>query len=188
MPKVLSRSKLIGMEVYNPDATKVGTVRDLGLSPEEGKIFLIIATVAGGEVEVPWDSVGEVGDIILLKEAVKVEKPAVPATKPAKPEVKPVAPTAAKPAQVLCPTCGKPARWIPQYKRWWCDNCKKYLPPTYPPPSTTATPTTTPTAATPTTTPTAAKPAQVLCPTCGKPARWIPQYKRWWCDNCRKYL
>jgi len=26
-----------------------------------------------------------------------------------------------------CPTCGKPATWIPQYKRWYCYNCQKYL-------------------------------------------------------------
>lgn len=28
----------------------------------------------------------------------------------------------------------------------------------------------------------------VKCPTCGSPARYIREYKRWWCDHCRKYL
>jgi hypothetical protein len=26
-----------------------------------------------------------------------------------------------------CPICGKPETWIPQYQRWYCYNCKKYL-------------------------------------------------------------
>lgn len=26
-----------------------------------------------------------------------------------------------------CPTCGKEATWIEQYKRWYCHNCKSYL-------------------------------------------------------------
>ena len=26
-----------------------------------------------------------------------------------------------------CPTCGQPATWVPQYKRWYCYNCQKYL-------------------------------------------------------------
>lgn len=27
----------------------------------------------------------------------------------------------------ICPTCGNTSTWIPQYKRWYCYNCKKYL-------------------------------------------------------------
>jgi predicted amidophosphoribosyltransferase len=25
-----------------------------------------------------------------------------------------------------CPTCGKDMRYIQQYDRWYCDNCKAY--------------------------------------------------------------
>jgi len=35
---------------------------------------------------------------------------------------------------VYCRTCGKPATYIPQYQRYYCYNCKKYLPQTLPPP------------------------------------------------------
>ncbi len=34
-----------------------------------------------------------------------------------------------------CDSCGQPLRWIVQYKRWWCRNCKKYAPATLPPPT-----------------------------------------------------
>ncbi len=26
-----------------------------------------------------------------------------------------------------CPTCGKDATWIEQYKRWYCQECKQYI-------------------------------------------------------------
>lgn len=29
--------------------------------------------------------------------------------------------------EVICPTCGQPATFIPQYKRYYCYNCKKYI-------------------------------------------------------------
>jgi len=29
----------------------------------------------------------------------------------------------------MCPKCGKPATWIEAYKRWYCYNCREYLPP-----------------------------------------------------------
>jgi hypothetical protein len=27
----------------------------------------------------------------------------------------------------VCPTCGAPLRYIPQYQRWYCDKEKKYV-------------------------------------------------------------
>ncbi len=32
--------------------------------------------------------------------------------------------------QPLCPICNQPLTWIPQYKRWYCYNDKKYVDPT----------------------------------------------------------
>ncbi len=114
--KVIPRSKLIGMQVYNPDATLVGTVKDIGLVPgETGNIVLIVTTRYQQEIEIEWPKVAEVGDIILLAEKVEVTPPATMA------EVTPAAETK------ICPTCGQPATWIEQYKRWYCYTCKKYL-------------------------------------------------------------
>jgi len=113
--KVIPRSKLIGMQVYNPDATLVGTIKDVGLIPgETGKIVLIVTTKYQRDIEIEWSSVAEVGDIVLLAEKVEITPPTAPAEAPAV-ETK------------ICPTCGQPATWIEQYKRWYCYNCKKYL-------------------------------------------------------------
>jgi len=131
--KVIPRSKLIGMQVYNPDATLVGTVKDVGLVPgETGAIVLIVTTKYQQEVEIEWAKVAEVGDIILLSEPIEISPPstAVTPTVEAKPKVEAaptVTPTPGPGAAPTCPTCGKPATWIPQYKRWYCYNCRKYL-------------------------------------------------------------
>lgn len=39
----------------------------------------------------------------------------------------PQQPTQPMPSQQhVCPLCGQPLRYISEYQRWWCDNCKKY--------------------------------------------------------------
>ena len=65
--------------------------------------------------------------------------------------------------QPLCPTCNQALTWIPQYKRWYCYNDKKYVAVNE-------------------------KSTQRLCPTCNQPLTWIPQYKRWYCYNDKKYV
>ena len=165
--KAVPRSKLIGMQVYNADATFLGTVKDIGFVPgEELSITLIISTKGGGEVEVDWSKVDKVGDIVILKEVVEVPVAQAPAAE-AKPVVKEEAKPAVTPEEVVvnCPSCGKPAAWFGDKKRWYCYNCKKWLPKSLPPP-----------------------PTQVNCPTCGKPATYLSEYKKWYCYNCKKYV
>ena len=40
------------------------------------------------------------------------------------PDLQPLPP---QPPQALCPYCGKPLTWIPQYRRWYCFNCRRYF-------------------------------------------------------------
>jgi len=47
--------------------------------------------------------------------AARAEPAAAPAAAQAKPRVR------------YCPSCGQPATWIEQYKRWYCYSCQKYL-------------------------------------------------------------
>lgn len=127
--KSIPRSKVVGMPVYNPDGFLVGNAQDLGVFPGEQKITLIIKTRYGATVEVPWTDVGPIGDIIILSKPVKVEVPAGAAAQPvAVPQVaaQPTAATSA-PQAVICPKCGKPATYIPQYQRYYCYTDKKYI-------------------------------------------------------------
>lgn len=125
--KSVPQSKLIGMKVYNSDATYLGEVKDLGLIPGEKNITLHIQTKAGPIKEVDWEAVAAVGDILLLK--IVLEVPQVVSVTPQE-AVQPAvtAPTvAAETKPPMCPQCGKPATWIEVYKRWYCYNCKRYL-------------------------------------------------------------
>jgi hypothetical protein len=65
-------------------------------------IAIIAALIAGG--------------YILLKRRKKPETPTQLET-----------PQTQQQTQPHCPDCDKPATWIPQYQRWYCYDCKKYL-------------------------------------------------------------
>jgi len=59
--------KLVGMSVYDSNATLIGTVKDLGLRDGRTKIVMVISTAEQTEKEIPWDIVMKIGDIVLLK-------------------------------------------------------------------------------------------------------------------------
>lgn len=138
--KGIPRSKLIGMNIYNPDGSFVGTVKDLSVVLGSGEMGIIATTRYQTEIEIPWSNVSAAEDIIILKESVKVEAPPTPVTPT--PEVttyttpqasekkgifssiKEIIP---KQEKKICPTCGKPATYIKEYGRWYCYNCKKYI-------------------------------------------------------------
>lgn len=113
--KTVGRSKIIGMHVYGPDAVFIGTVKDIEFTLGEGKPHLAVETRYHTLIKIGWEKVGAVEDIVLLREPVKVEAP--PTTEAS---TQPV-------AKEICPSCGKQATWIQQYKRWYCYNCRKYL-------------------------------------------------------------
>lgn len=122
--KGIPQSKLIGMQVYDPDCFHVGTVKDIGIVPGQGTITLYIATKVGSMVEVEWGDVKTVGDIIMLSKKIEIPRPT---TTPAQQAPATAIPAAAQPAAPLCPKCGKPGTWIPQYKRYYCYTCKQYI-------------------------------------------------------------
>jgi len=127
--KSIPRSKVVGMPVYNPDGYLIGNAQDLGVFPGEQRITLIIKTKYGTTVEVSWSDVGPIGDIIILSKPVKLEAPEVQAAaQPATAQQVAAQPgAAATPAVVLCPKCGKPATYIPQYQRYYCYTDKRYV-------------------------------------------------------------
>lgn len=118
--KTVGRSKILGMQVYGPDAVFIGTVKDVEFTLGEGKPFLAVETRYHTLIKIEWDKVSAVEDIVLLKEAIKIETP--PTTEAL---TQPITKVAQEKA--ICPSCGKQATWIQQYKRWYCYNCRKYL-------------------------------------------------------------
>ncbi|MDG6909436.1 MAG: PRC-barrel domain-containing protein [Nitrososphaerota archaeon] len=120
----VTRNELVGKKVYNPDATSVGEVTDLGFTVGSGQPTLMVKAPDGGMLELPWELVGSAKDIILTKSVVDGSKfrKEQPAATPAQPQAQP------EPgAKRFCTSCGKPLTWIPEYKRWYCYSEKKYM-------------------------------------------------------------
>ncbi len=122
----------------------------------------------------------------------KEEEPA-PAAEEKKEEP---APDASEP---ICPKCSKAGSWIEDYKRWYCNDCKEYLAKDLPPPGAAKDSAAPESAADPTEpAPAEEAPAEEkkeedapptpVCPKCSKAGSWIPDYKRWYCNDCKEYL
>lgn len=138
---MIPRGKLIGMQVYNPDGTFVGTVQDIALPLGGGEMGIYVLTRAQTTETIPWSKISAVGDIIILKEKLEVKAPpaeaapahvapmapAVPAAKEEKRGLGAIVGVFKKGEKPACPTCGKPLTYIEQYKRWYCYNCGKYV-------------------------------------------------------------
>jgi len=143
----VARSQLIGKKIYNPDGELVGDIVDIGFALGESRILLYVKSKYGKQLEIPWENVAGAKDIVILKEAIEIPRPIATPSQPVTPaagvSAQPVTPTPAvreeekgfklpfiggkKEEARICPQCGKPATWIPQYKRWYCYNCQKYL-------------------------------------------------------------
>lgn len=126
----ITRNELIGKTIYNPDASKVGEISDIGFAVGASQPTLVVRGADGSSMELPWDSVSSAKDIVLLKENVDTSKFRRAATPAAAPQAQAQAQTMGPPMpgqKKFCTGCGKQLRWIEQYKRWYCDNEKKYV-------------------------------------------------------------
>lgn len=59
--------KLVGMSVYDGNASLLGTVKDIGLRDNKTKIVMVISTTEQTEKEVSWEQISRIGDVVLLK-------------------------------------------------------------------------------------------------------------------------
>ncbi len=84
----------------------------------------------------------------------------------------------------LCPSCMLELRWIPQYQEWYCDHCGRYVEEVEK---------------------TVSDVSEIEeetdmdefeeeeeeitepCPDCDGEVRWLAEYNRWYCDNCKEY-
>jgi len=93
------KKELVGKMVFNSELLKVGDVVDI-------THFLIVKSVKGKEEIIPFESINDIGEIILLKQYE------LPATKPSKPKQK-------REKKEKCPKCGRQNR--PKAK--YCLSC-----------------------------------------------------------------
>ncbi len=129
--KPLTRDALVSMQVIDAKGHLVGKVKDVAFAIGQNGISITVESDAGEIKNVAWQDVQAASDFIILKpSAAQAVQPAYqqqtyqqPAAQVAQP-VQQQQPAAQ--SQPLCPSCGKPLTWIPQYQRWYCYNDKKY--------------------------------------------------------------
>ncbi len=138
----ITRSQLIGKDVYNPDGSYIGSILDVGFTIGSGQMTLVIKISKTETIELEWEKVSAAQDITILKENLDLNTVKKTIIQPAQPELvqqqnpqqkggflsrrgSPKEPEHTGP--VTCPTCGNPATWVPQYNRYYCYTCQKYL-------------------------------------------------------------
>jgi len=200
--KPLTRDALISMQVVDAKGRLVGKVKDIAFAVGKTGISLSVENEAGETQHIPWEDVQGASDFILLKavpqstyqpqqqqqpvqtsslsEEEKVFGPYEQQQQPVQTVVK------EQSTQPLCPTCNQPLTWIPQYKRWYCYNDKKYV--SVGKKKFLGFMNRSSSSSNNVQTVVKEQSTQPLCPTCNQPLTWIPQYKRWYCYNDKKYV
>ncbi len=114
------------MQVIDAKGRLVGKVKDVAFAVGKMGISLTVEQEDGEIQSISWEDIQAASDFIILKPvAENTYQPSAYQTQqqPAQ-AAQPVQPQQQSPP--LCPTCGKPLTWIPQYQRWYCYNDKKY--------------------------------------------------------------
>jgi sporulation protein YlmC with PRC-barrel domain len=115
--KPLTREALVSMEVIDGKGRSVGKVKDIAFSIGKMGMSLIVEDAKGETQHIAWEDVQAAADYIILKPVAQQPQVAQAAQGMAQQST----------SQPMCPTCGKPLTWIPQYQRWYCYNDKKYV-------------------------------------------------------------
>ncbi len=59
-------SSITGLGVYDTEARKVGTVKEMGIQPDQSSIVLVVTKNDGTDITVKWDEIRKIGEIVLL--------------------------------------------------------------------------------------------------------------------------
>jgi sporulation protein YlmC with PRC-barrel domain len=99
--------KFIGMQVIDSKGSAVGTVKDLGVNVVEKEFNLIVTTKARSEIQVTWDDIQSVFDVVLLRKEIELPQTTEPGVPPPPPTSNcPKCGTSVIPTAKFCPKCG----------------------------------------------------------------------------------
>jgi sporulation protein YlmC with PRC-barrel domain len=116
--KAMTKDRLMGMQVIDSEGNDAGTVQDIAFTVGKAGVTLVLQTKKGETKEIAWEDIQAAGDFVILK----------PVTAQAQPSsAQPMAQTPQETQPQVCPKCGRPLTYIPQYQQWYCYNDKKYL-------------------------------------------------------------
>lgn len=103
--------KFIGLQVIDSKGSAVGIVKDLGVNIVEKRFNLMVTTRAKSDIQISWDDIQSVLDVVLLRKEIQLPKTAETVTTPPPPPPPPmnICPncgTSVVPAAKFCPKCG----------------------------------------------------------------------------------
>ena len=130
--KPLTRDSLVSMQVIDSNGQLVGKVADIAFEVGKTGVSLAVETQKGETKIVEWSEVQAASDFIILK-ADFSQSQSITQTQTQQ-QTTQQQETTQQPKQILtkqktpplCTTCNKPLKWIPQYKRYYCYDDKKY--------------------------------------------------------------
>ena len=103
--------KIMGMQVIDSQGSSVGSVKDIAINVPEKKINLIVTTRSRTDMDVPWEEITSIVDVVLLRKQIELPKTPELAQIPVPPPP--------PPAVNNCPNCG--ASVIPTAR--FCPKC-----------------------------------------------------------------
>jgi sporulation protein YlmC with PRC-barrel domain len=95
------------MQVIDSKGSVIGNVKDVSVDFQNRDMAFRVTTKAGSELDVAWDEVLSLEDVVLLKKEVDIPKLQAPPTPPT------------VQAMLICPTCGASA---PSHAKF-CPKC-----------------------------------------------------------------
>jgi sporulation protein YlmC with PRC-barrel domain len=110
--KGVTKDRLVGMKVIDSNGNVVGTVTDIGFTIGKMGLSLSVEDQEGESRQVSWEEVQGAGDFVVLKPPVEAQA---------------VQAGPQQQAAQICPTCRGPLTYVPQYQRWYCYKCQKYV-------------------------------------------------------------
>jgi sporulation protein YlmC with PRC-barrel domain len=96
--KFVPSQRYAGVQVIDSRGVMVGTVKDVSVDFKNKALAFKVATKARTELDVPWEDVLSVEDVVLLKK--EIDLPAAPSPVSVPPPVE---------AAIICPSCGTSA-------------------------------------------------------------------------------
>ena len=112
--KFVPAQRLSGMQVIDSKGMLVGNVKDVSVNFQERSIAFVVTTKNRTELDVPWDDVMSVEDVVLLKKEVQLPSEDKGAEAVSPPTVQ---------AVLICPRCGASASGQAKF----CPKCGQSL-------------------------------------------------------------
>jgi sporulation protein YlmC with PRC-barrel domain len=99
-PKFLPVQRFLGLQVIDTKGVLVGNVKDVSVDFRNRGLAFVVVTKNGREVDVPWEDVLSLEDVILLNKELPIPAQAAAINAQPPPVVQ---------ARLICPNCGTSA-------------------------------------------------------------------------------